>query len=147
MRLRPFRADDLPTLYAIDQACFAPDISYTREEMAAFTGHRNSRTWVAEEAGQIAGFLIASRERRKVLHIVTIDVLPAWRRRGVGSLLMEAAERWAGDHGLSLIALETAQDNIAAQKFYSARGYRKVGEIARYYADGTTAWVLVKDSQ
>ena len=40
---------------------------------------------------------------------------------------MEAAEQWAHNHGLSMIGLETAQDNLAAQKFYLARGYRKVG--------------------
>jgi len=44
-----------------------------------------------------------------------------------------------------MIGLETAQDNIAAQKFYQARGYRKVDEIKQYYGDGTTAWVMVKE--
>jgi ribosomal-protein-alanine N-acetyltransferase len=145
MRLRPSRPDDLPTLYEIDQACFAPGISYTRKELTAFIGHRDSQTWVAEEVEEIAGFLIAHREPRKILHIVTIDVVKAWRRRGVGSLLMDAAEQWAADRGLRMIGLETAHDNLAAQKFYAARGYRKVDEIEHYYADGTTAWVMVKE--
>ncbi|MFZ0959668.1 MAG: N-acetyltransferase [Terriglobia bacterium] len=145
MHLRPFRPDDLRILYQIDQTCFAPGISYTREELAAFIGHRHAQTWVAEEAGEITGFLIAQREPRKILHIVTIDVLEAWRRRGVGSLLMQAAEQWAQDHGLRMIGLETAQDNLAAQRFYAARGYRKVDEIEQYYIDGTAAWVMVKE--
>jgi len=145
MRPRPFRPDDLRTLFEIDQACFVPGISYTQEELRAFIGHRHSQTWVAEEAGEIAGFLIAHREPRKILHIVTIDVLKAWRRRKVGSLLMDAAEQWAGDHGLSMIGLETAQDNLVAQRFYIARGYLKVDEIEQYYNDGTTAWVMVKE--
>src|SRR5271169_1711555 len=100
MRLRSFRPDDLQTLFEIDQACFPPDISYTHEELTGFISHRHSQTWVAEEASEIAGFLIAHREPRKILHIVTIDVLKAWRRRGVGSLLMDAAEQWASAHGL-----------------------------------------------
>jgi ribosomal-protein-alanine N-acetyltransferase len=145
MRLRSFRPDDLQTLYEIDQVCFAPGISYTREELTSFTGHRHSQTWVAEENGEIAGFLIAQREPRKILHIVTIDVLKAWRRRRVGSLLMDAAEQWANDQSLRMIGLETADDNLAAQKFYQARGYRKVDEIKQYYGDGTTAWVMVKE--
>ena len=58
---------------------------------------------------------------------------------------MEAAEQWARDHGLRMIGLETAQDNLAAQRFYEARGYRKVDEIAQYYADGTSAWVMLKE--
>ncbi len=145
MRLRPFRRGDLLTLYEIDQSCFAPGISYTRQELADFTSHRLSQTWVAEEAPEIAGFLIAHREPGRILHIITIDVLEAWRRRGVGSLLMDAAEQWAGGHGLGVIGLETAEDNLVAQRFYAARGYRKVGEIKHYYADGSTAWVMVKE--
>ena len=145
MRLRPYRPDDLQTLYEIDQTCFVPGISYTREELTAFLGHRRSQTWVAEEAAEIAGFLIAHREPGRILHIITIDVLKAWRRRGVGSLLMEAAEQWAGGHGLRMIELETAQDNFVAQRFYQVRGYLKVDEIEHYYADGTTAWVMVKE--
>ncbi|MGO8790814.1 MAG: GNAT family N-acetyltransferase [Terriglobia bacterium] len=145
MRLRPFRPDDLQTLYEIDQACFAPGISYTQKELTAFIGHRHAQTWVGEEGDEIAGFLIAQREPRRILHIVTIDVLKAWRRRKVGSVLMDAAEQWASDHGLRMIGLETAQGNLIAQKFYHARGYRKVDEIENYYADGSTAWVMVKE--
>jgi len=145
MRLRPYHPDDLETLHDIDQACFIPGISYTREELMAFIGHRRAQTWVAEEAGEITGFLIALREPRRTLHIITIDVVEAWRRAGVGSLLMEAAEQWADDHGLGTIELETAQDNLVAQGFYQGRGYRKVDEIEHYYADGTTAWVMVKE--
>ena len=144
MRLRPFRSSDLQSLYEIDQACFAAGIAYSWEELARFIHRRDSHTWVAEEAGEITGFLVAHRERHRLLHIVTIDVRKAWRRRGVGSLLMGAAEQWAWDHGLRMIGLETAQDNLVAHKFYGARGYRKVDEIERYYGDGTTAWVLVK---
>jgi ribosomal-protein-alanine N-acetyltransferase len=145
MRLRSFRPEDLPMLYEIDQACFAPGVSYSQGEMARFTGHRFSRTWVAEEAGEIVGFLIAKREPRKILHIVTIDVIEAWRRRGVGSILMDAAEQWARDEEFGLIGLETAQDNHAAQRFYAARGYRKVDKVEHYYGDGTAAWIMVKD--
>lgn len=144
MRLRPFRPADLHALYEIDQVCFAPGISYSLEELSDYIGHRTSQTWVAEEAGEIAGFLIAHREPRKILHIVTIDVVKAWRRQGVGSLLMDAAEQWARDQGMRMVGLETAQDNVPAQEFYTARGYGKVGEIEGYYADGTTAWVMVK---
>jgi ribosomal-protein-alanine N-acetyltransferase len=145
MRLRPYHPDDLETLYNIDQVCFIPGISYTREDLTAFIGHRRAQTWVAEEAGEITGFLIALREPRRTLHIITIDVVEAWRRTGVGSLLMNAAEQWAFDHGLGTIELETAQDNLVAQRFYQGRGYRKVDEIEHYYADGTTAWVMVKE--
>ncbi|MGA9055466.1 MAG: N-acetyltransferase [Terriglobia bacterium] len=144
MHLRAFRSDDLETLYKIDQACFAPRISYPREELSRFISQRGSRTWVAEECGEIAGFLIAERQAQKVTHIVTIDVVDRWRRRGFGSLLMDAAEHWAREQKLLFVYLETAENNTAAQAFYEARGYRKVDSVANYYSDGTSAWVMLK---
>jgi len=144
MYLRAFRPDDLETLYKIDQACFAPGISYPREELSRFISQRGSRTWIAEESGEIAGFLIAERQAQKVAHLVTIDVVDRWRRRGVGRLLMDAAEHWAREQELLLVYLETAENNTAAQAFYEARGYRKVDRVANYYSDGRPAWVMLK---
>ena len=109
-----------------------------------FIQHPHSRTWVAEGDGQIAGFLIAGREPGRIAHIVTIDVVEGWRRHGVGTLLMDAAEEWARKQGLALVYLETAEDNSAAQKFYQLRGYGMLEKVERYYSDGTAAWVMVK---
>ena len=145
MRLRLFRPGDLPILYAIDQACFVPGISYSWDELKSFISHKHSQTWVAEQNAETAGFLIAQLEPRKILHIVTIDVLKVWRRRKVGSLLMDAAEQWATEQALRMVGLETASTNLGAQKFYKGRGYRKVDQIENYYADGTAAWVMVKE--
>jgi len=144
MRLRPCRAADLDALAEIDRACFAPGIAYTREELAAFVRRRGARTWVAGEGEEVAGFLVAQPESRETLHIVTLDVVAAWRRQGVGSLLMEAAEQWAAKRGLRTVTLETAEDNLPAHQFYLARGYLPRDRVKHYYADGTDAWVMVK---
>ncbi len=142
--LRPFRPDDLEILYRIDQACFPPGVSYSRQELAAFIAHRSSRTWVATAGEQTIGFLVASRAPRRVGHIVTIDVAEPWRRRHVGRVLMDAAEDWAHAEKLRLIYLQTAEDNLAAQAFYEKRGYVKLKRVAGYYANGVAAWVMVK---
>jgi [ribosomal protein S18]-alanine N-acetyltransferase len=145
MRIRDFQPSDLPALSKIDQACFPPGISYSREELAAYIGHRSARTWVAEDQGSIVGFVVASREPAHVGHIITIDVLEGWRRRCAGTELMNAAEDWARKARLQVMYLETAEDNRAAQSFYKARGYRKVEMVDRYYSDGQAAWVMVKN--
>ena len=43
---------------------------------------------IAEAPGDVAGFLVTAHERA-VGSIVTIDVLPAYRRQGVATLLLE----------------------------------------------------------
>lgn len=144
MRLRPFRPSDFQTLYEIDRSCFPPGISYSRQELKRFLSHQTSRTWVAEVGDAIVGFLIADRKPGQVGHIVSIDVVGKWRRRGVGAALMDAGEDWAKRQGLELVFLETAEDNLAAQAFYERRGYVKYERLENYYADSTAAWVMVK---
>ena len=144
MNLRPYRPSDLDTLYQIDQACFPPGVSYSKDEIERFISHRNSQTWVAQAGEEVAGFLIAGRERHGAAHIVTIDVAEQWRRRSVGMILMDAAEVWAKRDGLRLVYLETAEDNLPAQAFYRKRGYEKLKRIERYYANGAAAWVMTK---
>lgn len=144
MPIREFRPADLPTLSEIDQKCFPPGVSYSRQELAAYIAHRSARTWVAEDQGSIVGFVVASRDPVRVGHIITIDVLEGFRRQGTGTRLMDVAEDWARKAGLQLIYLETAEDNLAAHRFYEARGYRKVDKVERYYGNGQAAWVMVK---
>ena len=144
MLLRSYRPTDLPILHQIDQACFPAAVSYSREELANFIGHRRSRTWIAEEDGRIVGFLVADRQMHASGHVITVDVLEEWRHRGVGTQLMEAAEDWARSLGLHLIYLETSEQNVTAQRFYSQRGYEKHRLVERYYGNGEAAWVMLK---
>ncbi|MFB3923852.1 MAG: GNAT family N-acetyltransferase [Terriglobia bacterium] len=145
MQLRAFRPSDLQRLHEIDQSCFAPGISYSRGELEGFIRHRDAVTWVAEEGNETVGFLIANRHPTKSLgHIITIDVVDAWRRKGVGKALMDAAEEWARRRHLICLSLETAEDNLIAQAFYEKRGYVKHDRLEGYYSDGTGAWTMVK---
>ena len=145
MQLRRFQPSDLQRLYKIDQSCFAPGISYSKRELEGFIHHRDSKTWVAEEGKEIVGFLIADRHPTMLLgHIITLDVVEAWRRRGVGSALMDAVEEWARKRRFISISLETAEDNLTAQAFYERRGYVKYDKLERYYSDGAAAWTMVK---
>ncbi len=144
MQLRPFRPSDLETLSAIDRSCFPASVAYSRQELESFITQPNSRTWVAVEGETVLGFLVADRLSKDVGHVITIDVLEAWRRRGIGNQLMAAVEQWADTLGLRLIYLETAENNVTAQRFYEARGYRKAKMLHDYYANGAAAWVMVK---
>lgn len=144
MFVRHYRRADLPKLHEIDQACFPPGISYSREDLERFIDMRNARTWVAEEQGEIAGFLVADRQPRGVAHIVTVDVVEGRRRAGVGRALMDAAEDWARRERCRLVYLEVAEDNAPALAFYASRHYTSIERIPDYYSTGLAAWVMVK---
>jgi ribosomal protein S18 acetylase RimI-like enzyme len=50
-------------------------------------------------------------------------VEPAWRRRGVGTALLAAAEDEARRRGLPYMSLMVTDENVAALALYDDRGY------------------------
>jgi len=143
--IRDYRPDDFEALWKIDQACFAPGISYTCRELAFYIARKHGFTLAAEVDGRIVGFVVMDRDRHFRGHVITIDVLPEARRSGLGSRLMVAAEERLRALGCSVVFLETAVDNAAALLFYKRHGYSIVQTIPRYYLDSIDALVLAKD--
>jgi [ribosomal protein S18]-alanine N-acetyltransferase len=149
--IRDFQPQDFDTLWRIDQECFPPGIAYSRPELKSYVRHGNSFTLVAYEDAHdgnehaIAGFIVA--HSAPTGHIITIDVLPAARRSGVGSMLLRAAEDRLQAAGSMAVGLETAVDNISALSFYKRHGYNVIRTWPRYYATGVDALVLKKTLQ
>lgn len=64
-------------------------------------------------------------------------VMPSTRNAGIGTALMNAAEEFARETRASVVTLETAADNINAQRLYESLGYRKTaeGSVCHYCLD------------
>ena len=137
LRLRPVEQVDFPALYALDQACFAPGIAWSKAELQYFLKYPGNIGVVAEDATRrIAGFAIAGKQLRKgaVLgRLITIDVDATQRRRGVGHMLLEDIERQLRAAGATAVLLEVAVDNLTAQSFYTHHGFVSIGRIPGYY--------------
>jgi ribosomal protein S18 acetylase RimI-like enzyme len=147
--IRDFQPDDFDALWRMDQECFPPGIAYSRPELKAYLRHRQSFTLVAYEDAhdgkdaRVAGFIVA--HSAPTGHIITIDVLPATRRSGIGSMLLQAAEDRLRAAGSKAVGLETAVDNLAALSFYKRHGYSVIRTWPRYYSTGVDALVLKKN--
>jgi ribosomal-protein-alanine N-acetyltransferase len=83
--------------------------------------------------------------RRKIGHIITIDVVEEARRTGVGKALLEAAEQRLFAAGAATVALETPVNNEAAIRFYKQQGYFVEKTVAGYYSGGLDALVMTKE--
>jgi [ribosomal protein S18]-alanine N-acetyltransferase len=140
--------DDFPRLYALDQACFAPGIAWSRAELLYFLKYPgNVGVLVEDGTGRTAGFAIAGKQRRQgnlFGRLITIDVDATFRRQGVGRMLMEEAERRLRADGATAIVLEVAVDNAAAQSFYESHGFVRKGRIPAYYLGRIDALVMEK---
>jgi ribosomal protein S18 acetylase RimI-like enzyme len=94
---------------------------------------------VAEDGGHILGFTVYAAKGTFVHsgYVRTLAVLPEAQHRGVGRRLMDAAEAEIFSQGPNVFLLVSSW-NAGGQRFYEARGYRRIGEIADYVRQGIT---------
>jgi GNAT superfamily N-acetyltransferase len=98
-------------------------------EMTGKAWWRVDRMWLAQcedsPVALVGSATLALREGRAgsvpVVHWLLVD--PAWRRRGIGRLLMSHLERAAWEAGGSEVQLETHAGWNAAVAFYQSIGY------------------------
>ncbi len=91
---------------------------------------------VAEAGGALAGYvLVLYPPRSKRARLYSIAVAPHIGRRGVGPLLLAAAERAARRRGRRAMRLEVHEHNSRAIARYEKSGYRLFGRHRRYYDD------------
>ncbi len=149
-RLRPYTNGDFEHLYKLDQQCFAPGIAYSRAELSSYVARKGSFTIVAEDpertnaAEKIAGFITVEMTPKGFGHVITIDTRPQHRRKGLGTLLMEAAEKKVRELDGFMVALEVAVDNAPAISFYKRHKYNVVKTIPRYYNRELDALLMTK---
>ena len=147
MKIRAYQSADFDRLYQIDHAAFAEDIAYSHLELQYYLRARKSRTLVAEDEGEITGFVIACLEPKKLGHLITIDVAPHRQRQQIGSRLLTEIEGWLWQHGAEAIYLETPIDDAGARGFYDKHGYFVLEQIEGYYNGTLDALVMMKTTR
>ena len=146
-----------PTLTLIEQdlteedreAVCAPLRTYNRERNGEFFAKRDLPEHAArklnlvarDSEGRIVGGLIAETQFTW-LKIEILSVAPESRHRGIGSLLMNAAETEARARGCQYAYLDTA--DYQAPLFYEKRGYTVAGKLPDWDSHGHAKYLFVK---
>lgn len=91
---------------------------------------------VADENGRIVGMARIGREREaletKHVGILSIEVLPGFRGRGIGSALLEHALGHCPGR-FEIVKLETLPENVAGQRLYQKFGFEVHGRLPRAF--------------
>ena len=136
--LREYREADLETIIRLDEVCFEREFRFDRESMRIFAEARGAISLIAESSsGEITGFVIVHVERgvaRRRGYVVTLDVAPEFRRRGVARRLMGAAEERAAAAGAERMELHVFSGNEGATRFYEWLGYGRVRVVRGFYS-------------
>ncbi len=98
---------------------------------------------VAEVSGRRVGFLMGAFYGSEA-RVLMVAVEEGFRGRGIGTSLMREFERRARESGARRITLEVRTSNEGAIRLYRRLGYRVVGTLMSYYADGSDAFLMEK---
>jgi ribosomal protein S18 acetylase RimI-like enzyme len=135
IKVRRGRLRDLDALLALERTVFTMDV-LSRRSFRRFLAACGASVIVAEEAATLAGYvLVLYPPRSKHARLYSIAVAPHIGRRGVGALLLGAAEAAARRRGRRAMRLEVHEHNRRAIGRYEKSGYRLFGRHRHYYDD------------
>ena len=142
---RPALPADLPMIYRAERE-YMKEIEPSSLPGWANATDRNLQLWIdnlatttmLEVDGEVAGYVMwqeqhaeEEKERKGTALIITIAVLPAFRRRGLGRQLLDVVTSQAREQGLGEVRLGVHRDNPAIALYPSA-GFSKTGTDGDY---------------
>ncbi|MEY4657303.1 MAG: hypothetical protein RL466_116 [Actinomycetota bacterium] len=138
---------DIPVLASYEKELFPYSPWSTAQFKEEFAGIPTTRFMsVAETDNQIVGycgvFLPAPGVEADVL---TVAVLPDFRRQGIAREFMRQIGEWAKERGASALMLEVEKSNSAAIELYKSLGYMQISVRMDYYGPGQDAFVMRKE--
>lgn len=133
--------------WSIEPLATPDEIDFVLEvERASFSNPWSREMYLAELENPDVSFLYLARDGRRAvigfcafwrvldeIHINNLAVLPEFRRRGVGSALLERALAEGVRLGARRATLEVRRSNDTALRLYSRAGFEVAGVRPAYY--------------
>lgn len=145
--IRQFMPTDLERVVHVNRVCLPENYPHS---FFLDLHRRFPKTFlVAEKDGEVIGYIMCRIEspsvfRPKEGHIVSIAVLPEYRRHGIGRALIGRATQAMAEYKARECYLEVRVTNTQAIDFYKKLGFKVTRTCQGYYADGGDAYILTK---
>lgn len=132
MNIRNIELSDLDQLVIIEKSAFSVG-PYTRNMLKRMILTERSFGFVAVEGDRIAGYVAAIPLDGSSADVESIAVHPDFQGKGVGGLLLDAAEEEMKKRGYVRSILEVRDMNFESIGFYKKHGYEEVRHMKSYY--------------
>jgi ribosomal-protein-alanine N-acetyltransferase len=138
---------DIPVLATYEKELFPYSPWSTAQFKEEFAGIPTTRFMsVAEDGNTIVGYCGVFVPAPGIeADILTVAVLPAFRRQGIAKEFMRQIEAYALEREASAMMLEVELSNDSAIKLYESLGYMKISVRMDYYGPGKDAHVMRKE--
>ena len=142
IKVREVRLHEIDVVYELASRCFTE--KYLPELFYNIYSEWSKGFLVAEYNGKIVGFIAGSKITSIEGRILLLGVEKPFRRKGIGSQLLEYFLKVCLAEGIKQVRLEVREDNYEAIRFYKNRGFVIISKISHYYTDGSNAYVMIK---
>jgi len=148
--VREFKSDDIRHVVYINKETLPEN--YPDQFFLGLHYHAPKAFLVAEIDDKVVGYIMCRIERGissfgrmpvKKGHIVSVAVLPAYRKMGIGTSLISQATEAMAEYGSSEFFLEVRKGNEQAVSIYETLGFSVRRVLRGYYRDGEDAYLMV----
>lgn len=131
---------EIRQLSELDALCFPVPLNYPLAVMRRFVCQHGAcllRNW---DGNRLTGFALFNSETGE---IITLDVHPEYRRRGIGKRLLDQAIALLRQKEVRVIFSQVATTNTPSLMLHLRAGFKIRRVLRGYYPDGSSAYVLV----
>lgn len=140
--IRQVTESEADTLTEIHKKCFPR--YWNRQAFTDFFAVQGTFAFLVEKENEQVAMMVY-RVSFEQVDILTLAVLPAWRKRGIAKILVEKMLENCQALGAKKIFLEVEVGNDPAIKLYENSGFKHIGRRKLYYQqlDGSLTDALV----
>lgn len=144
--VRAFKPEDLQQVVEVEKQTFRGE--HYPKFFFIQAGELFPTTFLVAESsqGQIVGYGIGAVEQHnpETGWILSMGVLPSWRRKKIGTIMMKSLISALEERGASTIMLSTTETNLAAVSLYTSLGFSARSQKPNYFGDGETRLIMHK---
>jgi ribosomal-protein-alanine N-acetyltransferase len=134
MTVSSMQREDVKAIALLEKECFASP--WTEETLYEESVNPTAVFLVAKEEDRVIGY-IGSNNILGEVFITNVAVLPDYRRKGVGSALLDGLIDICRENGALYLTLEVRKSNISAINLYEKKGFSSVGQRKNFYSNPT----------
>ncbi len=138
-QIRDCATVDIPKVLAIEKLSF--DDPYPQSLFKTFLQRFPEGFRVSETRGNVVGYciILPLKKDKRTMILASLAVHPDFKRKKLGTKLLEDAVSIATRNQSIRISLQVAVNNLAGLELYSKFGFIRVGTIKNYYGRGQNA--------
>jgi len=139
MKLTPHEIQELVVL---DALCFEPPLNYSYRDLLAYTKFEGAILLREREGERLIAYCLGDALDGTIL---TLDVHPEYRRRGLGRRLLSGMIEEMRKRKAPCAVSQIAIDNLSSLELHKNLGFKFVSILYDYYPDGSAAWEMELD--